>query len=146
MILLAGSVLAFASLTHQTVPISTMQTVTREFTETLTSYTGYTATDTILSSYLFTVNLSSTITELAQSSYLVNRVSTTLYSETFAFTMTEASTSIVPTFTVLGLVSGFLILSTVWITLKLAKKPRKRARRTKRFVTASRNYPHQTRR
>ena len=125
-ILLVVSELAFASLTFQTVPISTMQTITQEFTETLTSYTGYTATDTILSSYLFTVNLGSIITELAQSSYLLNRVSTTLYSETFAFTMTEASTSIVPTFTVLGLVSVFLILLTFCMTLRSKKKPRKK--------------------
>jgi hypothetical protein len=103
-----------------------MQTVEQEFTETVTSYTGYTATDTIFSSHLSTINLSSTITQLAQSTYLVNRVSTTLYSETFTLTMTEVSTSIVPTFTVLGLVTGFLILLTIWMTLKTTKKPKKR--------------------
>ena len=125
-IILVASVLAFASLAYQRVPISAMQTITGEFTETLTSYAGYTAMDIIFSGILSTDNLSSRITQSAQSSFLVHQLSTTLYSETFTLTVTEASTSLVPTFAVLGLVTGFLVLLTIWMTLKSTKKPRKK--------------------
>ena len=121
-ILLVVSVLAFASLTYQRAPITMMQTITQEFAETMTSYAGYTATDVIYSGFLSTVILNSRITQSAQSSFLVHRVSTTFYSETFTFTMTRASTSIVPTFAVLGLVTGFIILVTIWMTLISTKK------------------------
>ncbi len=103
-----------------------MQTITGEFTETLTSFAGYTAMDIIFSGILSTDNLSSRITQSAQSSFLVHQLSTTLYSETFTLTVTEASTSLVPTFAVLGLVTGFLVLLTIWMTLKSTKKPRKK--------------------
>jgi len=132
-LLLVVSVLAFAGLTFQQLPMSTIQ----ESTETLTSYSSYFLTNTV--SYVTTatsvayfvgnnggiiiagcpdhpctVFFTNVYTNMGQSIYEVQNTATIPYTKS----LTESSTSLVPAFSALGLTDGlFTIVAVVVIAI-----------------------------